>query len=126
MAYEHRTKISGRREDALYGTVIIEYKAPKKLAGAEFEKAISVLYEALEKSKASRTEMLFRDWKRVFSQVCAYSPGKLEGLVEHYGVAKGKKVDVERLMFAVHTYYTLVMKLFLTLLAVPGRSWCRQ
>ena len=55
--------------------------------------------------------MLFRDWKRVFSQVCAYSPAKLEGLVEHYGLAKGKKVDVEKLMFAVHTYYTLVMKL---------------
>jgi len=200
VAYEHRTKISGRREDALYGTVIIEYKAPKKLVGAEFEKAkeqikdyikeeagnkpenygkffgvildgykisfvrfrrnqwvateptelseesvyrlleaiislkrkaidadslltdfgpesgtsekvISVFYEALEKTKSTRTEMLFRDWKRVFSQVCAYSPAKLEGLVEHYGLVKGEKVDVEKLMFAVHTYYTLVMKL---------------
>jgi len=75
------------------------------------EKVISVFYEALVNSKSSRTEMLFRDWKRVFSQVCAYSPAKLEGLVEHYGLAKGKKVDVEKLMFAVHTYYTLVMKL---------------
>jgi hypothetical protein len=27
VAYEHRTTISGKREDALYGTVIIEYKA---------------------------------------------------------------------------------------------------
>jgi hypothetical protein len=200
VAYEHRTTISGRREDALYGTVIIEYKAPKKLdtvsefvkaknqiteyikeeadgkpenfgkffgvildgykisfvrfrrnqwvadeptelseesvyrlleaiislrrkaIDADFlltdfgpesetsEKVISVLYDAMEKTKSSRTEMLFRDWKRVFSQVCAYSPSKLEGLIEHYGVAKGKKVDVEKLMFAVHTYYTLVMK----------------
>ena len=174
VAYEHRTKISGKREDALYGTVIIEYKAPKKLdTGSEFvrakeqiedyikeeadgkpenfgkffgvildgynisfvrfrrnqwvadkptelseesvyrlleaiislkrkaidadflltdfgpesetsEKVISVLYEALEKSKSSRTEMLFRDWKRVFSQVCAYSPSKLEGLRKTY------------------------------------------
>ncbi|MCK4476214.1 MAG: N-6 DNA methylase [Methanophagales archaeon] len=201
VAYEHRTTISGKREDALYGTVIIEYKAPKKLdTGSEFvrakeqiedyikeeadgkpenfgkffgvildgykisfvrfrrnkwvaneptelcedsvyrllesiislrrkaidadflltdfgpesetsEKVISVLCTALEKSKSSRTKMLFRDWKRVFSQVCAYSPSKLEGLIEHYGVAKGKSVDVEKLMFAVHTYYTLVMKL---------------
>ena len=40
VAYEHRTKISGRREDALYGTVIIEYKAPKKLdTVSEFVKA---------------------------------------------------------------------------------------
>ena len=40
VAYEHRTKISGKREDALYGTVIIEYKAPKKLYDrSEFVKA---------------------------------------------------------------------------------------
>jgi len=201
VAYEHRTKISGKRKDALYGTVVIEYKAPKKLdSSSEFAKAkeqiveyieeeaggdvknfgtffgvildgykisfvkyrrnqwvatepsdlseesayrlleaiislrrkaidaesllgdfgpesdasdkvIPVLYAALKKSKSSRTAMLFKDWKRVFSQVCAYSPSKLEGLVEQYGVAKGKNVDVEKLMFAVHTYYTLVMKL---------------
>jgi SAM-dependent methyltransferase len=202
VVYEHRTKISGKRKDALYGTVIIEYKAPKRLdTGSEFvkakeqvveyikeeaggaaenfgkffgvildgykisfvkfrrnewvaneptevseesvyrlleaiislrrkaidadflladfgpesetsEKVIAILYAALEKSTSSRTAMLFKDWKRVFSQVCAYSPSKLEGLIEHYGIAKGKKkVDVEMLMFAVHTYYTLVMKL---------------
>jgi len=40
VAYEHRTTISGKREDALYGTVIIEYKAPKKLdTESEFVKA---------------------------------------------------------------------------------------
>ncbi|MBE0516423.1 MAG: N-6 DNA methylase [Methanophagales archaeon] len=201
VAYEHRTKISGKRKDALYGTVIIEYKAPKRLdTGSEFvkakeqvveyikeeadgaaenfgkffgvildgykisfvkfrrnewvanepteiseesvyrlleaiislrrkaidadflladfgpesetsEKVIAILYAALEKSRSSRTAMLFKDWKRVFSQVCAYSPSKLEGLIELYGLEEGKKVDVEKLMFAVHTYYTLVMKL---------------
>ncbi|RZN40535.1 MAG: class I SAM-dependent DNA methyltransferase [Methanophagales archaeon ANME-1-THS] len=201
VAYEHRTTISGKRKDALYGTVIIEYKAPRRLdTGNEFvkakeqvveyikeeaegaaenfgkffgvildgykisfvkfrrnewvaneptevseesvyrlleaiislrrkaidadflladfgpesetsEKVISILCAALEKSTSSRTSMLFKDWRRVFSQVCAYSPSKLEGLVEHYGVAKGKSVDVEMLMYAVHTYYTLVMKL---------------
>lgn len=199
--YERKTKISGKREDALYGTVIIEYKAPKKLdTGSEFvkakeqivgylqeetggdvknfgkffgvildgykisfvkyrrdqwianepaelseesvyrlleaiialrrkaidadllltdfgpdsetsEKVISILYAALEKSESSRTAMLFKDWKRVFSQVCAYSPSKLEALIEHYHVGKPENVDVEKLMFAVHTYYTLVMKL---------------
>ena len=157
VAYEHRTKISGKRKDALYGTVIIEYKAPKRLdTGSEFvrakeqvveyikeeaggdaenfgkffgvildgykisfvkfrrnewvaneptevseesvyrlleaiislrrkaidadflladfgpdsetsEKVISILYAALEKSTSSRTAMLFKDWKRVFS-----------------------------------------------------------
>ena len=38
-SYEHSNKISGIRKDALYGTVIIEYKAPQKLESKrEFEK----------------------------------------------------------------------------------------
>jgi len=55
--------------------------------------------------------MLFEDWKRVFSQVCAYSKEKLEGLVDYYGLKDHKIVDVEKLMFAIHTYYTILMKL---------------
>ncbi|OQX53737.1 MAG: hypothetical protein B5M53_06605 [Candidatus Cloacimonas sp. 4484_209] len=39
-SYEHRHEISGVRKDALYGTVIIEYKAPGKLESKrEFERA---------------------------------------------------------------------------------------
>jgi len=38
-SYEHRHEISGVRKDALYGTVIIEYKAPGRLdSKSEFEK----------------------------------------------------------------------------------------
>jgi hypothetical protein len=49
VAYEHRTKISGRREDALYGTVIIEYKAPKKLdKTSEFEKTKEQIIEYIK------------------------------------------------------------------------------
>jgi hypothetical protein len=198
--YEHRDVVSGVRKDALYGTVIIEYKAPRKLeTKSEFEKAkeqvkkyiadeakdakfypryfgvvldgynisfvrfrkneweeqdrplevnaqtvlrlleairglkkkpidaefllidfgprsetskkaISMLYEKLRRSKSERTKMLFDDWKRVFSQVCAYSPEKLAELVKYYGI-KEKDVDAEKLLFAVHSYYTLLMKL---------------
>jgi len=37
--YEQRTVISGARKDALYGQVIIEFKAPRKLEDQnEFEK----------------------------------------------------------------------------------------
>jgi len=202
-SYEHkgRYKISGVRKDALYGHVIIEYKAPGKLESKrEFERAkeqvkryilneavdpkyfgryfgviidgynisfvryrkgeweeqdkalevnpqtilrlleairglkrkpidaefllldfgpkseisrktILVLYEALKEARSPRTQMLFDDWKRVFSQVCAYSEEKLSGLLKYYGLKDEKDVDVEKLMFAVHTYYTLLMKL---------------
>ncbi len=198
-SYEHRTIISGARKDALYGHVIIEFKAPRKLDNKnEFERAkgqikkyieeeavdqrffgrwfgviidgyniafirfrrnkweepdkpldinketikillrairglrlkaidpealvrdfgpgelskkvIYQLYISLLKSKSKRTSMLFDDWKRVFSQVCAYSPEKLSALIEYYGLTDYKVVDVEKLMFAIHTYYTLLMK----------------
>jgi len=196
-AYESRHELSGGRKDALYGTVIIEYKSPRKLEKrSEFNKAkaqirryisntetpskyfgvildgynisflrlrknvweeqdepleinsktvlrlleairglrrkpidsteilldfgprseicklsISVLYKSLMKSKNARTKMLFEDWKRVFSQVCAYSPKKLQGLAKYYNVEDLEAVNVEKLLFATHTYYTILMKL---------------
>ncbi|MEM4317987.1 MAG: N-6 DNA methylase [Candidatus Nitrosocaldus sp.] len=195
-----RCVVSGVRKDALYGTVIIEFKAPGKLKSSkEFQKAkdqikgyinteavspeyygryfgviidgfkiafirfrkkeweetealeinaetilrlleairglkrkpieakllledfgpqssitkdsILTLYTALINSKSPRTKMLFEDWKRVFSQVCAYSSEKLEGLIDYYRLKNYKGIDVEKLMFSIHTYYTLLMKL---------------
>ncbi|MEM2373349.1 MAG: N-6 DNA methylase [Nitrososphaerota archaeon] len=73
--------------------------------------SILTLYKTLISSKSSRTKILFEDWRRVFSQVCAYSKEKLEGLIDYYGLGKSGKIDVEKLMFAVHTYYTILMKL---------------
>ncbi|RLG92873.1 class I SAM-dependent DNA methyltransferase, partial [Candidatus Bathyarchaeota archaeon] len=55
-----------------------------------------------------RTKTFFEDWRRVFSQVCAYSPSKVKGLEKFYGL---KDADPEKLLFAVHTYYALIMKL---------------
>jgi len=200
-SYEHSHKISGIRKDALYGTVIIEYKAPLKLdSKRDFEKGkeqvkryiseeamdpqyfgryfgilldgykiafiryrkdeweepdvpleisprtvlrvleairglkrkpidaeellidfgprselskklILKLYNTISKPKSSRSLMLFEDWQRVFSQVCAYSKDKMVGLIDYYGLKGQSDVDVEKLMFSVHTYYTLQMKL---------------
>lgn len=56
-----------------------------------------------------RTAALFRDWRRVFSQVCAYDARKLAGLSKEYLPEGG--VDPERVLFAVHTYFALLMKL---------------
>ncbi|MEM4772594.1 MAG: class I SAM-dependent DNA methyltransferase, partial [Nanoarchaeales archaeon] len=199
--YEYRHKIHGTRRDALYGHVIIEYKAPGKLNNkAEFKKAkeqikkyieeeagdekhygkyfgvildgmniafiryrknkweepesplevnektilklleairglkrkpldvelllldfgpkselsrkvILTFYDSLCGKVKPRTEMLFNDWKRIFSQVCSYSKDKLIGLVDYYGLSKYKSIDVEKLLYAIHTYYTILMKL---------------
>ncbi len=199
--YEHSNKISGIRKDALYGTVIIEYKAPQKLESKrEFEKGkeqlkkyiaeeamdpqyygryfgilidgfkiafiryrkndweepdvpldvtprtvlrileairglqrkaidaeellkdfgpksplsksfILKLYHSISNPTSPRSLMLFEDWRRMFSQVCAYSIDKMKKLINYYDLKDKKDVDVERLMYAVHTYYTLLMKL---------------
>jgi hypothetical protein len=72
-----------------------------------------------------RTQMLFEDWRRVFSQVCAYSPEKIKGLEETYGFRKGE-ADPEKLLFAIHTYYALIMKLLAAEVAslyVTPRVW---
>jgi methylase of polypeptide subunit release factors len=198
--YEQRTIISGARKDALYGQVIIEFKAPRKLDDQnEFErtkeqvkkyireetvdpkllgrwfgviidgynfatirfrknkweeqekpltvnsetlnvllkairglklrviepealvmdfgpgelsrKVVTQIYSSLANCKSTRTSVLFEDWRRVFSQVCAYSPEKLSALLEYYGLKDVKVMDPEKLMFATHTYYTFIMKL---------------
>jgi len=70
---------------------------------------VNVLYGKVTSSKSPKVEALFNDWKRLFSQVCAYSPEKLKGLEAEYGLSG--KVDYSALLFAVHTYYALVMKL---------------
>ncbi|MEM3872620.1 MAG: hypothetical protein QXE05_08690 [Nitrososphaeria archaeon] len=69
---------------------------------------IGVFYEKLLGTKP-RTQMLFEDWRRVFSQVCAYSLEKISGLDKVYKFSG--KIDPEKLLFALHTYYALIMKL---------------
>jgi len=78
---------------------------------------VQVFYSRITHARNERSKMLFNDWRRVFSQVCAYSPDKVEGLEEVYGMKKDK-IQYEALLFAVHTYYALVMKLLAAEVAV--------
>jgi len=100
--------IRGLRRKPIDAKLLLEDFGPKSEIS---RKAILTLYKTLMNPTTSRTKMLFDDWKRVFSQVCAYSKEKLEGLTEYYELKKHEIVDVERLMFAIHTYYTILMKL---------------
>jgi len=73
--------------------------------------ALRAFYNALKNPKSERTELLFEDWRRIFSQVCSYTPEKLEKLAKFYGF---EDADPEKLTFALHTYYTLLMKLIVS------------
>lgn len=59
-----------------------------------------------------RVEMFFRQWRILFGEVCGYDvqrPGRrMERLSLHFGVASAQPVE---LLFAIHTYYALLMKL---------------
>jgi type II restriction/modification system DNA methylase subunit YeeA len=75
------------------------------------KRAVKLLYERLLNARSERTKLLFSDWKRLFSQATGYDPSKLKELKElmtEYGLANA---DPDALIFAIHTYYALMMKL---------------
>lgn len=72
-------------------------------------KAVKIFFNKIKTSKKPKVKALFSDWKRLFSQVCGYSPKKLKGLEIDYGIIGS--VDYSVLLFAIHTYYALLMKL---------------
>jgi len=75
------------------------------------KRAVKLLYERLLNARSERTRLLFSDWKRLFSQATGYDPSKLKELKElatEYGLANA---DPDALIFAIHTYYALIMKL---------------
>jgi len=98
--------IIGLRRKALSAEELLKDFGPESPVARD---SIKTLYGKLL-GTSPRTQMLFEDWRRVFSQVCAYSPEKIKGLEEVYGFDKGK-ADPEKLLFALHTYYALIMKL---------------
>jgi len=76
-----------------------------------------------------RTTMLFREWKRLFEQVSTYGLDQLPALkawARSLGIATK---DASQILFAIHSYYALVVKLLTSeLLAtvnpVTMRSLC--
>jgi type II restriction/modification system DNA methylase subunit YeeA len=75
------------------------------------KRAVKLLYERLLNARSERTNLLFSDWKRLFSQATGYDPSKLKELRElmaEYGLANA---NPDALIFAIHTYYALIMKL---------------
>ena len=72
---------------------------------------IQALWGALE-DLASKPLMLFREWQRLFSQVSGYEAHQLSALnrwASQYDITPGD--DPARFLFAVHTYYALLIKL---------------
>jgi hypothetical protein len=113
--------IIGLRRKALSAEELLKDFGPESQVAKE---SIKILYSKLLEA-SPRTQTLFKDWRRVFSQVCAYSTEKIKELEEIYGFGKNI-VDPEKLLFALHTYYALIMKLLAAEVAslyVTPRLW---
>ena len=71
-------------------------------------KTINILYSTPFKN--SRSRMLYADWERVFEQVSAYEPKKAKGLEKFYDIT-ASPINYKKLIFCIHTYYALIMKI---------------
>ncbi len=84
--------------------------------------AIIAFWNALD-NPSSKAEMLYLEWKHLFGQVSGYKPEQLPEITameQEYKIDAGH--DMPRLLFTVHTYYALIIKL----LAVEILTLVRQ
>jgi len=77
-------------------------------------KGIHALYEAIVGTDNPKAQTFFSQWKILFGEVCGYdvdNPSeKIEKLSEFYQVS-GENLKPAEMLFALHTYYALFMKL---------------
>jgi len=75
---------------------------------------IRSLYHTINSSKHPRVALFFNQWKILFGEVCGYNvydpTPKIKLLADFYEIGQNK-VKTAELLFAIHTYYALFMKL---------------
>jgi len=78
------------------------------------KEGIATLYDAILSSDHPKVQTFFTQWKILFGEVCGYNVDdpseRIRVLGQFYGVSS-KNVKPAELLFAVHTYYALFMKL---------------
>lgn len=75
---------------------------------------VAALVDALEYWRNQRVEIFFNEWKRLFGivygeQFSSHQAEEAKILAQNYGVQQ--QVDFQKLLFSVHTYFALLMKL---------------
>ena len=76
-----------------------------------------------------KTNMLFREWKRLFEQVSTYGLDQLPSLKQWAAESGIATKDASHILFAMHSYYSLVVKLLtseLLAVSVNGPSVCHS
>jgi len=77
------------------------------------QEGVGALYEEIVATENPKAQVFFNQWKILFGEVCGYDvenlSDKLKKLAEFY-VVRGKPQPAP-LLFAVHTYYAILIKL---------------
>jgi len=78
------------------------------------QKAVSAFIDALDNWSNSRVKVFFQEWKRLFGivygeQLTVPEDTKTQVLTQVYGI--DRKTDFQTMLFSVHTYFALLMKL---------------
>jgi hypothetical protein len=75
---------------------------------------VHALYEAIVATDHPKAQTFFKQWKILFGEVCGYDvdnpSDKIKKLAQSYGLAL-KGLKPAQLLFALHSYYALFMKL---------------
>ena len=87
-----------------------DFGAEAKLA----QDGVHTLYEAICETENPKARTFFSQWKILFGEVCGYNvestSDKLKKLADSYQVPR-KGLQPAELLFSLHTYYALFMKL---------------
>ena len=82
------------------------------------QNGIRLLHSAIQSTDNPKARMFLQQWQILFGEVCGYDihdrNEKIRKLSEHYGIRAARPAD---LLFAVHTYYAIFMKLLATEIA---------
>lgn len=92
--------------------------------GKAASRLVSALYEAVQRAEHPKVRTFFREWDRIFGIVYGQDLAKAQRdageLAEAYGI--DRHAALKPLLFAVHTYYALFMKLLAAELASLQRG----
>jgi len=69
---------------------------------------INMFYKKLKEPFSEKSNVLFNEWKRLFTRISSYSPEKIKGIKKIYNILDD--ISQEIIFFIIHSYYALIIK----------------
>lgn len=96
--------------------------------GTVAQLGIKTLYETICATENPKAQTFFQQWKILFGQVCGYDVNipseKITQLGKFYGIDNGNNLlKAPELLFSVHSYYALFIKLLAAEIVVLSQSF---